>query len=189
MLRAATTPNSLPPALRYDTPTILLHWLTAGLVGVLWLIGQTIDFAPNGPLRVDYRSVHITLGVLLVFVLVARLVWRIGRGLTLPPDRHRLLAAAAKAIHWTLYLLLVAAVGLGLGYEWVRADSIFNLFRLSTQADRSVRQLLGGWHALAANAVLIVAGLHALAALSHHYVLRDQVLARMAPFMRRRVEA
>jgi cytochrome b561 len=174
------------PVYRYDTPTIFLHWLTATLVVVLWIIGQTVDF-PRGVLRIDYRSVHVVLGVVLAGVLLTRLAWRIWRGLTIPPDRHRLLAAAAKAIHWALYLLLFVAVTVGFVYEWARGDSFFNLFRLPgfAHGDRSLIHMIGGWHALAANSVVIIAGLHALAALSHHYVVRDDVLIRMAPIFRR----
>ena len=42
-------------------------------------------------------------------------------------------------------------------------------------------RLIHGWHALAANAILIVAGLHAAAALFHHFILRDATLRRMLP--------
>ncbi|HEY6432466.1 MAG TPA: cytochrome b/b6 domain-containing protein, partial [Acetobacteraceae bacterium] len=172
---------------RYDGPTIVFHWLTAALVGTLWVIGQTVNF-PARAWRVDYRSVHIVLGAMLICVLAARLVWRLSGGLAVPPDRHRLLAAGAKAIHWTLYLLLTVTLGLGVTYAWARGDSIFNLFRIPSFApgNRTLISQIGGWHALAANAVLILAGLHAIAALSHHYVLRDEVLARMAPIFRRR---
>jgi cytochrome b561 len=47
--------------------------------------------------------------------------------------------------------------------------------------DRALRRLIGDWHALAANAIMIVAALHAAAALFHHYVLHDRVLRRMLP--------
>ena len=172
--------------LRYDTATIVFHWLTAGLVAVLWIVGKTVDF-PSGAWRVDYRSVHIMLGFALALILMARLGWRVWRGLTMPPDRHRLLVAAAKAMHWVLYLLLFATVAVGMTYEFARGDSLFNLFRMPSFAhgNRALIHWIGGYHALAANAVLILAGLHALAALSHHYVMRDDVLARMAPVLRR----
>ena len=100
----------------------------------------------------------------------------------MPPDRHRLLAAAAKGMHCALYLLLFVAVAMGFVYEWAGGDSLFNLFRLPsfTHGDRSLIHMIGGWHALAANSVVIIAGLHGLATLSHHYVMRDDVLKRMA---------
>ena len=174
-----------PPRVRYDAPTIVLHWITAALVGLLWVIGQTIDFFPNGILRIDYRSTHIMLGVLLIGVLLARLCWRIYGGRSLPPDRHWLLAVAAKAIHRGLYLLLFATLALGLMNVWVRGDTIFGLFQVPafSPGNRALVRLIGGWHALAANTVLIVAGLHAAAALLHQYVLGDDVLSRMVPFL------
>lgn len=93
----------------------------------------------------------------------------------------------AKATHWALYLLLIATVTLGMLNAWTGGDVIFNLFRVPTMpgSDRAVHRLIGGWHALTANAVVIVAGLHAAAALGHYYALRDDVLARMVPFLQR----
>ena len=184
MNQIPSAPVTAPRILRYDSPTIALHWITAALTGLLWVIGQTIKWVPNGPPRIDYVSVHITLGVVLAAVLLTRLAWRIARGLTLPPDRHWLLAVAAKAIHWALYVLLFVTVVLGILNAWSHGEVIFNLFQLPAFGTRSLRRLIFGWHSLAANAVLIVAGLHAAAALSHHYVLRDEVLVRMAPLMR-----
>ena len=42
-----------------------------------------------------------------------------------------------------------------------------------------MRGIVNHWHGLAANTVLILAGLHAAAALFHHYVRKDQLLRRM----------
>ena len=169
--------------MRHDPMTIALHWVTALLVAMLWVIGQTVDVFPNGPLRIDYRSVHIMLGVALGAVLIARLGWRLGRHETLPPIDHGILLAIARFTHWLLYALLIVAVILGVANVWVRGDVILNLFQVPAYepGDRALVHLVGGWHALAANAVLIVAGVHAAAALFHHYVLRDATLQRMLP--------
>ncbi|HEY2618403.1 MAG TPA: cytochrome b [Acetobacteraceae bacterium] len=171
-------------ALRYRSATIALHWISALLVVTLWTIGQTVDVFPNGPLRIDYRSVHILLGMALGAVLLARLGWRLTRHDTLPPLDHGVLLAIARTTHWLLYVLLIVTVVLGFANVWVRGDVIFNLFEVPAYdpGDRALRQLVGGWHALAANAVLIVAGVHAAAALFHHYVLRDATLRRMLPW-------
>jgi cytochrome b561 len=82
---------------------------------------------------------------------------------------------------------VIGTVLLGLATMWSEGSSIFGLFQVPKMpgTDKALAHQIFGWHALAANAVLIVAGLHAAAALGHHYVLRDAVLARMVPFVRR----
>lgn len=92
----------------------------------------------------------------------------------------------AQIAHTALHLLLIAVVAVGFGVEWLRGDSIFGLFSLPalTPDDRAVRHAFTGLHSLVANALLITAGLHALAGLAHHYVLGDGVLRRMVPGLR-----
>jgi cytochrome b561 len=170
--------------LRHDRLVIALHWITAVLVAVLWIMGQTVDAPPIGPLRIDYRSLHILLGVTLGVVVLVRLGWRSVRNGMLPPVDHGWLLLIARVTHWALYALLLITVSLGIATAWVRGDSIFNLFTITSFApdDRSLARLIHGWHSLAANAILIVAGLHAAAALFHHYILRDATLRRMLPW-------
>lgn len=169
--------------LRHDRTTIALHWVTALLVVLLWTIGQTIDVAPSGPLRVDYRSTHITLGALLGLVLIVRIVWRLTRRGHLPPTSEGLMLLIARVTHIALYVLLVATVVFGVNYAWARGDSLFNLYSIPQMVpgDRALANQIGEWHELAANTVLIVAGVHAAAALFHHFVLRDPTLRRMLP--------
>ena len=180
---AATTPAQLAATTRYDTPTIALHWATAFLVALLWVIGETIDYVPKGPLRVDYISLHIVLGALLGLVLLARLAWRHTRATRLPIEGPRLLALAAQAVHWGLYLLVGGTVALGLVTAWAQGRSLFGLFSLPSFApgDRALAHQIFSLHSLGATTVLIVAGVHAAAALAHHYVMRDDTLRRMLP--------
>ena len=168
--------------LRHDPVTIGLHWITAFLVAGLWVIGQTIGYAPRGPLRVDYRSIHIVFGVVLAFVVLGRLAWRLTRQQTLAPLDEGLLLFVARATHWALYALLVITLGLGIVYSIAQGEQIFNLLHIPQMADQTQARQFRGWHALAANATLIVAGVHAAAALFHHYVLRDATLRRMLPW-------
>lgn len=170
--------------LRHARTTIVLHWLTALLVVTIWGIGQTIDVAPKGALRVDYRSLHMALGVTLGGVLLVRLAWRATKGGMLPALQQGLLLFIARATHWLLYALLILTVGLGVFNAWVHGESLFNLVQVPQMipGDRALMHQIGDWHALAANAVLIVAGLHSAAALFHHFVLRDATLRRMLPW-------
>jgi cytochrome b561 len=182
--------------LRYDTFTILLHWSTAALVIIQWGVASPdipmangvslIDFFPTGRPRIMMRSVHITLGVLLIAVLLVRIFWRGTSSQKLPAAYPGLLGVAANLLHYALYALLAIILILGVANVWVRGDSIFGLFSIPAfnPNDRALRQTLGNLHGWAANVLLIVAGIHALTALFHHCVLRDGVLRRMLPASR-----
>ena len=172
------------PALHYDRCTILLHWITAALVVSLWALGQTIDWFPKGNPRVFARSTHITFGIALALVLVARIPWRFGGGgVHLPPAGLGWLDKIATVAHWLLYALLISTVVLGIANAWVRGDTIFNLFMIPSfdASDKDLRETVEDWHGLAANALLAVAFFHAAAALIHHFVWKDAVLQRMLP--------
>jgi cytochrome b561 len=168
---------------RYDRTTIALHWLTLFLVAEQWIGAHIIDDFPKGDPRVDARSVHISLGILLGVVLLVRIIWRVTRGKRLPAADTGLLHILAKAVQGTLYALLFATVGAGILFVLVRGDSFFGLFHIASIApgDRALRHLVGTAHAWMANLILIVAGAHAFAALVHHFVWRDDVMRRMLP--------
>ncbi|MEO8296553.1 MAG: cytochrome b/b6 domain-containing protein [Burkholderiales bacterium] len=167
---------------RYDTRTIVLHWLTAVLVVGVWVLGQVIDVFPKGVPRVTARSLHITGGTLLGLLLVYRIVWRAGpRSVRLPPADAGWLGKLSTLTHFGLYILLCAAVLAGLANTWVRGDNLFNLVTLPAfdPGNSDLRETVEELHELAANLLLLVAGLHALAALVHHAVFRDDVMRRM----------
>jgi cytochrome b561 len=174
-----------PKATPYDRTTILLHWMTAFLVIEQWLSAQIIDDF-SGYWRIFVRSLHITLGIILALVLIARIVWRSSSGRRLAASDPPLLEAVAKATHWGLYLLMAVAVGLGMFYTWVRGDHVFGLFTLPAfdPGNKALRHQIGDLHGTIANIILIVAGIHAFAALFHHYIWRDRLLARMIPGLR-----
>ena len=173
-------------ATSYDRRTIIFHWLTAVLVVAQWIGAKTIDVWPKGALRVDAQSAHITLGIAIGLLVLARIVWRATGGRQLAPADRGLLQLLAKVVHWGLYLLVLGTVGLGLAMISLQSMSFYNLFMLPSllEASRATVRSIHGFHELAGTSILIVAGLHAAAALLHRYVLRDGVLARMIPAAR-----
>lgn len=166
---------------RYDPTTIALHWFTALSVVVLWLIGQTADWLPRGAANQFVWSIHVVLGFALTLVLVWRIFWRALAGTWLPTPGTPMLQILTKAVHYSLWVLLVIAAALGVVNAFVRGYDLFHLVSLPQLGDRSLRKPLTEWHGLAANILLGLAFLHAMAALFHHYVTRDDVLKRMLP--------
>lgn len=165
----------------YDQTTILLHWTTAALVVVLWIMGQTGDLIPKGPMRTGAWSLHVVLGFILAFLLIGRIIWRSTAGRRLPPADAGVLQFLNDAMHYTLYALLVAVVVLGVVNAFVRGSSLFGIASLPQLGDPALKKPITEWHGLGANLVLALALLHAAAALAHHYILKDDVLLRMLP--------
>lgn len=176
----------MPPmtaAARYDLATISFHWTIAVLVVIQWGLAQIIDLFPRGLPRIEARSVHIGLGIVLGILLVARLLWRATRGRALPPAESGVLQILAKSVHRALYALLIAVVLVGIFLVYVRGDSFFGLFTVPAfdPGNKALRHNVAELHETIANIILVLAGLHAVASLIHHYVWRDGVLRRMLP--------
>lgn len=168
-------------SLHYDPATIRLHWATAVLVALLWIIGQTADWIPDGHVNNAYWSVHVVLGFGLVLLVLWRIVWRSAGGRRLAPADTGLLQAAAKTTHYALYLLLLIVLALGVANAIVRGYKLFDITSLPQFGNKALRRPITHWHSLAANILLGLAFLHAAAALTHHYIIRDNVLRRMLP--------
>jgi cytochrome b561 len=164
---------------RYDRPSIVLHWLTAVLVTVQWLIGRTTGLMARGPLRVDIWSVHVLLGVGITGVFVARIAWRWRRGRRLPGVGTPVERAAAKVVHVGLYVVLGIVLALGFANTIVHGFPLFNILVVPGKQDMATILSVNAWHGLAANVFAALVLLHTLAALFHHYVQRDGVLRRM----------
>lgn len=174
-------------AREYGAISLSLHWLTAGLVGLAWLLGIFGDDLPEGAARTAGLYVHISAGLGIIFLVALR----IGGRLIDPPPAFeptpcgRWLDLAAKASHLTLYTLLILIPIIGVLLQFARADPLplFGLFEIASPwaKDRSIAGSLKEVHETLANLLVITAGLHAAAALLHHYLLHDRTLARMLP--------
>jgi cytochrome b561 len=169
----------------YDGVAISLHWATALLVVVQFALAETWDYFAK-PTQDSMQALHMSFGVLLTLVIFARLVWRLIPGHQVSSLEIGWVRAASKGTHYLLYALLLAAVALGLAVQWSRGHpvSFFGLFDIPGPFgpfDRPVRRELKEIHNYVAWTIIIMAAIHALAALYHHYVLKDRVLQRMLP--------
>lgn len=170
----------------YDRRAILLHWITALVVLFMWFGAHAIDWFAKGPPRVDARSVHILVGMLLAILLSYRLYWRstAGTRLAYAPSWTGLLA---RVMHGALYGLIFAIIGLGIFNAWIRGDSLFGLARIPQfgNYDAATRHAFSEsvvyYHSLGANLLLVLAGCHAAVALFHQFVLKDETMTRMLP--------
>ena len=173
----------------YDSAAIALHWTVALLVLVQFVSAITWDYFARDT-REALQSVHVSLGILLTAVIIARIAWRL-----IPDHRVSSLEAgwvrrASKAVHYLLYLLLVTQVVTGFLFRWAQGHpaKFFGLLAIASPfgaVDKGTRSEVHVIHEWIGWAIVILAFGHALAALYHHYALKDRVLGRMFPPARR----
>ena len=169
---------------RHDGFTILLHWLTAGLVTVQFLSAELWGYFPH-PEKRFLIIMHMSLGVTLLAVLLLRILWRLIPGHALHDDATGLSALAAKAMHYLLYTLLAAQMPLGFFTAWTknRPLDVFGLLVGSPigPCSKTTAYVVDQIHDINAWVIMGLAAAHALVALAHHFWWRDDVLRRMLP--------
>jgi len=168
----------------YGALARMVHWTSALAVAIAWSGGQLVDaFGKSAETTIVF--VHIEAGLAALALLAVRLAWRYldPHPPAEPSSFDPWLGYAAKAGHIALYALLVAAPVAGIVTLFARGESLslFGLWDIVSPwvRDRAFSRSTKEVHELFANALLILAALHAAAALLHHYVLRDNTLRRM----------
>ena len=163
---------------RYGAIAILIHWLVAvAVIGLFalgyWMVDLTYydDWYRRAP------DIHRSVGILLLAVMVLRVIWRFINPPPAPLSEHtRLEVLSAHAAHAVLYLLLFVATtadGSSISvFGWFAVPSV-------TGQVKGMEDIAGTIHYWSTWAIVVLAGLHALAALKHHVVDRDRTLLRM----------
>ena len=167
----------------YHWSTKIIHWLSAlAIVGLfasgLWMVG--LDYYS------DWYQVtpdwHRSVGILLALCTSLRLVlYFIPQPAALSTHQRyeRVLAKLTKSI---LLLLLVVMFISGYLITTATGDPIhiFNWFSLPSVVQvRNLEDYAGEVHEWVAWSIIVLASLHALAALKHHFYDKDATLRRM----------
>ncbi len=159
--------------LRYGAVAQAFHWATFVLLATAWLVA-------HGHTRV----LHETLGFAVFVIVAARLLWRL---FDRRPEHEMSLAVAlsSKLVHWLLYAMLIAIPATAIVGTWIEGHGIvvYGLGQIGPYlaVSRHLGRQIMEMHFLLANAIVVVAGAHAAAALFHHFFMRDGVLAAMLP--------
>lgn len=163
-----------------------LHWLTVALVVTGYLM------APDGSEQQIYsaagdfdRRTHETLGICVFTLTFVRLAWR---GFDPAPKLDSVrpwMRYASRAVHAALYALLFAAPLTAIAGAWFSGHPL-TLWGIGdippmVAESRELGKTIVGYHTMLGDTLMYLAGLHAAAALYHHFFLRDEVLLSMVP--------
>lgn len=185
------SPPRAPARPSFDILSITLHWST--LLFVLALLGSGLLYGQveQRPWATTLLLVHRSMGVTLWALTVFRLAWRWtgARFPDFPASMSRLHRLAVRVSEYGLYALLLLQPATGFA-QTVLHGRPFELFAWTIPPVVAVHlgyaQLFQGIHELGARCLVLLVGLHAAAAIFHHFVRRDDVLEAMAPILRRK---
>jgi cytochrome b561 len=175
---------------QYDGMQVLLHWLSALLICAAFGLAWTMDDMPLSPLKFKIISWHKWAGITVLGLVAIRLIWLKLKGA--PAADPRLPAWQSKlssGVHHLLYLLMFAMPLSGWLMSSAKGISVayLGLWQLPNLVEKNeaLAGTLKSSHEIFATALLVLIGLHIAAALKHHFIDRDTILARMLPFLRK----
>lgn len=170
----------------YGWPAIALHWIVALLIFATFGLGLWMGEVPARADRPFYFAIHASLGMTLLVLLVLRILWAFfNPAPAAPAGTSPLQHAAARFTHLSLYVLTLATVLVGWLLAGVQDTPLvpmaFGVLPMPSPLalSHAAEDFLEEAHELTAYALMALAGIHVLAALWHHYVLRDNTMRRM----------
>jgi cytochrome b561 len=161
-----------------------LHWLMAVLILGLLALGIVMHEMPLSPRKLELYAWHKWFGITVLLLVWLRLAWRLThRPPALPATLSAPLRRLAHAGHALLYVLMIVIPLSG----WLMSSAKgvqtvwFGLVPLPDLLgrDRELGDLLQQAHKLLNRLLLLTLAGHVLAALWHHFVLKDGTLRRM----------
>lgn len=176
---------------RYSCTAIGLHWIAALLIIGNLAFGLTMVDLPLSPAKLRYYAWHKWAGVTIFLVSAVRLLWRLAHPApALPESMPAWQRTAANASHHLLYLLFFVVPLSG----WLFSSAAgfqtvyFGVLPLPDLLARNkeLADILKLVHRCANYTLAALVVVHVAAALKHHLVDGDDVLARMLPLLKSR---
>lgn len=170
----------------YSPAMIALHW---GMLLLIASVFATIElrelFEKGSAPREFMKTLHFMLGLSVLVLVVVRLFMRSRTPApSIQPQPAAWQAAAAHAAHLALYAIMLAMPILG----WLTlsaAGKPVPFFGMTLPpligASKDTAEWLKEIHATVGDIFYVIIGVHAVAALAHHYVFKDNTLKRMLP--------
>ena len=169
---------------RYGAVAQSFHWLTAILVVAAYFMGPGGSEQRVYSSALDFtRQTHETLGVAVFALVLVRLWWRSIDSAPEDPPMKPWMRYSAKLVHVLLYGLLIAIPVSAIVGAWLEGHPLtlwgFGNVGPMLSPVHDAGLSLAALHTTLGDMILWVAGLHAVAALYHHFFLRDSVLLSM----------
>lgn len=156
----------------YTRTAIVLHWTMAVLILGTLVAGWFMVDLPLTPARVRLFNYHKWVGITILSLAAARLLWRLfHKPPALPGDLPRWQQRAARAVHWLLYGLFFAVPLAGWAYTSAAGFPVVYLGLVPlpdwVPVDKALAEQLATLHAVLAYGLAAAVVLHIAATIRH----------------------
>jgi cytochrome b561 len=181
--------SELNASQRYNTVSIILHWVLGAALIAIFIFGNYMTDLPFSPQRLKLYNWHKWAGISILALSAIRLLWRLTHPAPALPAKIELAMPgwqlkAHQLTHVALYALFFTVPLIGWAYTSAAGFPVvlFGLVQLPdlVGADKAVAALIKPWHQISAFALAGLVVLHIAAALKHQLIDRDGLLSRMS---------
>ena len=165
----------------------LLHWGMAVLIGYQLWLGWRAEDLPFSPQKLDLFITHKSIGLTLLLLVFLRLAWRGSKAR--PPHPPGSSAIEQRLADWGHRLLYVLMIAIPVSGWWISDTSripfkLYNSIPVPSfmAADKASSELAADVHEALVVALAVLLVVHVVAALRHHFILKDDTLRRMLPW-------
>lgn len=184
-MSATSAPAANVPMTRYRISQRILHWLMAIVIISALVLGLYCSYlVPGTPLRQALLDLHKSLGTTALVLIAIRLPLRLSLGE--PAYRQPLDVFnhyAARGAHMLLYALMILMPLAGYTTSAAGGHDLpwFGLFEWPNLLphDKALENTAADIHEYGAYCLYAIVSLHILAALWHHFIRKDETMARM----------
>lgn len=174
------------PHSRYSSLSITLHWAMLLLLIAVYACMELREYYPKGSdFREGLKMWHFMFGLTVLLLVLIRVVARVTGGTPpITPDPPAWQTLIARLTHLALYAFMIAMPIAG----WVilsASGKAIPFYGLELPAlvglNKALAEQVKELHETVATIGYFLVGLHAVAALFHHYIVKDDTLRRMIP--------
>ncbi len=171
--------------IRYGATARVLHWTVVGLLLTQYLIGWLMPNIRRNMSPGLAMTWPMSIGTVILALIVVRLACRLTHPVAPESSLKPYQRLTSEAVHWLLYLLVLATTVSGWLFASARGWKVSWFFLspmpMLTSGSQSLVHTLDGWHQDFEWALLALIGIHIATAFLHLFYYRDGVMRRMLP--------
>jgi len=168
----------------YGSMAIALHWIMAVIIITLIIVGFYMTSLPDGDDKWKIYALHKATGLIVMALALFRWYWTLSsQSPQAVPGLSKAEIGISHASKWLLMILIVVMPFSGILMSLAGGHDIhfFGIFTIDAfvEKNETIGDAFHEIHEIAGWVIAIIVGLHILAALKHHLLLKNDTLNRM----------